>query len=402
MSVQWFAERPARPGAGGARASGAIGFVVWTVVVVAVTAGAWAQDRPRQPATAGTPGATASAPAKQISKTPRGVAEMLADAREALQRPEKDVAKARGLLLELVGRRRPELEESDLCYALVYLGYLEDRQGDRDAAVKWFEQAAGMEGDELRFIREVAERGLKEPVTWIRHLDEPADSGHTAPPPGAWKKSATRLGAAWIATQQPEELRPDPNLDREHFGGNFDALCQAIDRYYAFFEHKHIDWAQVVERHRPKVAAAASADEFYTALEQLVAELQDAHSWLCNYRAAQPARGWRPGVDIRRVEGEAVVVAAPAAGSDAERAGVRRGTVILEIDGVPVAERVVALRAAGGPVLVRAGAARRSVPAAAGRAKEVGREAELQDAGRIRDGGRIWGDRAAARPQRGR
>jgi len=92
-------------------------------------------------------------------------------ARAALGSSPKNTDRAQKLLLEILEKDKGTLQPGSLCYVYVYLGYIEDRATNRDQAVAWFKRALEVEGADL-WIRECAEGGLKEPLTWIRHLDE--------------------------------------------------------------------------------------------------------------------------------------------------------------------------------------------------------------------------------------
>ena len=108
------------------------------------------------------PAATAPGPAPK-SSPPAASASLneppkLQAAREALHGPQKDTARAKELLLEIVGKDRAALAPGSLCYAYVYLGYIEDRAGNRQQAINWYKQAlATQDGDEG--IRGCAEWG---------------------------------------------------------------------------------------------------------------------------------------------------------------------------------------------------------------------------------------------------
>jgi tetratricopeptide (TPR) repeat protein len=90
-------------------------------------------------------------------------------ARAALCSVPKDTARAQKLLLEILEKDKATLQPGSLCYVYVYLGYIADRSTNREQAVAWFKQA--LEVPEADMIRDCAEAGLKEPLTWIRHLD---------------------------------------------------------------------------------------------------------------------------------------------------------------------------------------------------------------------------------------
>jgi serine/threonine protein kinase len=113
----------------------------------------------------------------------------LLTARTALRSVPKDTARAQKLLLEIVKKDTGTLRPGSLCYVYVYLGYIEDRATNREQAVSWYHKASGiMEADQ--WIRECAEYGLKEPLTWIRHLDEDAAPKRQAASPAASSNAA--------------------------------------------------------------------------------------------------------------------------------------------------------------------------------------------------------------------
>ena len=97
------------------------------------------------------------------------MAPALIKASAALQSVPKDTARAQKLLLEILEKDKATLQPGSLCYVYVYLGYIADRSTNREQAVAWFKQA--LEVPEADMIRDCAEGGLKEPLTWIRHLD---------------------------------------------------------------------------------------------------------------------------------------------------------------------------------------------------------------------------------------
>ena len=93
----------------------------------------------------------------------------LGDARAALRGEEKDTAKAKRLLLAIA--ENPDgMGPGSLCYVYVYLGYIEDRAGNREGAIAWFRKA--LELGEVDPVHAVAKSGIERPVTWLRHLDE--------------------------------------------------------------------------------------------------------------------------------------------------------------------------------------------------------------------------------------
>ncbi len=139
----------------------------------------------------------------------------------------------------------------------------------------------------------------------------------------------------------PTGLEPAKMLSAKEQRENFDFLCQAIDETYADFELKSIDWGEVCRRYQKRLDPAASADQFYRLLFQLVNELKDTHSWLDNYHPALPTSG--PGLTVDLFEGKPFIVAVNA-DSEAARLGAKPGSEVLEVDGLSVEDKIEQLR----------------------------------------------------------
>ena len=101
------------------------------------------------------------------------------------------------------------------------------------------------------------------------------------------------------------------------------------------------------ERYRPLVEKAVSDNDFYVVLKQMVGELKDAHTRFHTpeqRRERERLQAVSAGVSIFDVEGKPVVVGVEP-DSDASRAGVQPGMIVLNIDGRPVADRLEEARA---------------------------------------------------------
>ncbi len=59
--------------------------------------------------------------------------------------------------------------------------------------------------------------------------------------------------------------------------GNFDALWNEFDRYYALFDVRHVDWDSLYTLYRPLVNDGSTSAELYDAMAGLLAHLQDEH-----------------------------------------------------------------------------------------------------------------------------
>ena len=106
----------------------------------------------------------------------------LQQARVALTGEQKDTVQAKKLLLEIVEKDKDTLDSQSLCYVYVYLGYIEDRAGNRNEAIPWYQKALKIKDADR--VQECATFGLEKPLTWIRHLDEGTEkiSLESAPP----------------------------------------------------------------------------------------------------------------------------------------------------------------------------------------------------------------------------
>ncbi|GHF41214.1 peptidase [Streptomyces mashuensis] len=148
------------------------------------------------------------------------------------------------------------------------------RQGD-DAAVRV--ELRGRDRAVLSFDDNVGHRSLR------RIASLPAACGEE-PAPG-------RVGRA-------ENLRV------------FDVFWQTYAENYPFFAAKHVDWDAVRERYRPRAAAAATEDELFAVLQQMIEPLHDGHTGILNAGVTPPRHfgGHRPDVptpsrdDLARLE----------------------------------------------------------------------------------------------------
>lgn len=253
----------------------------------------------------------------------------------ALTGTQKDAAKARKLLLEIIGKDQATLRPGSLCYVYVYLGYIEDREEHREKAIAWYKKALEVRDSDP--VVECARIGLDKPMTWIRHLDENAP---TKPQTSA-SGDPVEIGKGYVTTGDPPRgVVRATTLTAKERRDNFDFLCDAVDKTYACFELKSIDWPAVRQRYEKQLEHVETAEEFYRLLFRLINELKDTHSWLQEYR---PVLGQRPELALDLFEGRPFVTGV-ASNSEAAQAGVRPGAEILAVDGLTFAARVEQLR----------------------------------------------------------
>ena len=127
----------------------------------------------------------------------------------------------------------------------------------------------------------------------------------------------------------------------------FDEVWEQVRARYFDPGLRGVDWQELRRTLRPRAAEAASEGELYAVLRRMLGTLHDPHT-----RVFEPGESddWRVqhyvsvGLSVRELEGY-VVVTDVERGSDARRAGLRAGDVILSVDGEP-APALVARRLA--------------------------------------------------------
>lgn len=117
------------------------------------------------------------------------------------------------------------------------------------------------------------------------------------------------------------------------------------EKYYDPSFHG-VNWKAVRERYRPLIERENSDEQFYNMLKRMVGELNDAHTRFHTpeeRRERERLQAVSAGISIYEVEGKPVVVGVEPA-SDAARAGVEEGMIVIAIDGKPVSERITEAR----------------------------------------------------------
>lgn len=116
---------------------------------------------------------------------------------------------------------------------------------------------------------------------------------------------------------------------------DFDAFCKAIDEGYAFLD-RPADWKAARSRWRPRAIAARDRTGLISALEGLIAELEDHHVGLDAHNPGST----RPVPEATDLWGEWVGgearLSAVRAGSVADAAGLHPGQLIVSVGGVAI------------------------------------------------------------------
>jgi carboxyl-terminal processing protease len=127
----------------------------------------------------------------------------------------------------------------------------------------------------------------------------------------------------------------------------FEDVWQTINEKYYDPGFNGVDWHAVRERYRPLVEQTDDDQEFYRLIKRLVGELHDAHTRFHTpdeRRERERLQAISAGLSIFEVEGKPVVVAVEP-NSDAARAGVEEGMIVVSVDGKPIAERLAEAQA---------------------------------------------------------
>jgi carboxyl-terminal processing protease len=122
----------------------------------------------------------------------------------------------------------------------------------------------------------------------------------------------------------------------------FEKVWREIHDHYYDASYNGVDWDEVRRRYALLVEATKKDQEFYALMNQMTSELHDAHTrfnspeqWK-NFRQQQ---GVTVGFSVDDVDGKTAVTSV-IPGTDAARAGIEPGMVVLRVDDTPVAERI--------------------------------------------------------------
>jgi carboxyl-terminal processing protease len=136
------------------------------------------------------------------------------------------------------------------------------------------------------------------------------------------------------------------SLTRKERLSVFNRIWRLInDRYYDPALNG-LDWNASRNRFEPRIQSAASDEEYYELLEQMVSELRDAHTFIRHpwkRHLRDKVQTISVGAGIYEVEGLPVITSVEAT-SEMARAGVQPGMQVLTIDGQDVGQRIVELR----------------------------------------------------------
>lgn len=132
----------------------------------------------------------------------------------------------------------------------------------------------------------------------------------------------------------------------------FDRAWERVNDRYFDAAFRGVDWEAMREQYRPAAVAAKDTTELYGVLNKMCAELKESHlTALAPRRVHELRTDHRPAIGIRwqLIEGQRVVTDI-VPGSPAERAGIRRGWLVVSRNGAPLKEAEVFRPRLGEPI----------------------------------------------------
>jgi carboxyl-terminal processing protease len=138
---------------------------------------------------------------------------------------------------------------------------------------------------------------------------------------------------AWGLTQAAPPRAPAQAL------ATFDDVWQTINDTYYDPSFGGLDWKAVRAELRPRAEAAQSTEDVRKVIREMLGRLKQSHFQLLSAASAEDTLPGAAMVAVElRVAPPDVVITEVTANSPAERAGLRRGDVVLAIDGRPSSE----------------------------------------------------------------
>jgi carboxyl-terminal processing protease len=155
-------------------------------------------------------------------------------------------------------------------------------------------------------------------------------------------QTTTPISAEDLATIRREAgTSQPPPATQGTYAGSFQDLYDHLGNVYPNFQMKGIDWKAVGDELLPRGRSARTEREFGLLVEELVARLQDSHAQVLA-NAAQPPEPdlpeWEPGISCLIDDRDRPVVYAIEPGSEAEKAGVKVGMAVVDVNGTAAEE----------------------------------------------------------------
>ncbi len=136
------------------------------------------------------------------------------------------------------------------------------------------------------------------------------------------------------------------DFSNQSYADAFDSLVEKLSKEYAFTEYKGLDWDQIHADLRPQFEEADQEQDptiYRRALRNLALSIPDGHVKgppLLDEFVEKTSGGL--GIAVRELDNGQTIVNYLGAGMPAEEAGIELGAEILEMEGVPIDEKISA------------------------------------------------------------
>jgi len=148
----------------------------------------------------------------------------------------------------------------------------------------------------------------------------------------------TLLTPALLLAAPPSEMTP---AQRKVHLDSFEQVWSTVAKRHYDPTLGGLDWQKIHDELKPKVEKATNADEVRAVLGDMLARLKQTHFGIVPGEVysdlhSDSGGGGTPGVELRLVEGKAIVTSLEP-GTPAEKAGVKPGWEVLRVDGKEIA-----------------------------------------------------------------
>jgi carboxyl-terminal processing protease len=140
----------------------------------------------------------------------------------------------------------------------------------------------------------------------------------------------------------PPDPNPEAQLSLKDRVQVFETVWKTIRDIYYDPEFHGINWQDAHDRYRPQIDQLKSDSDFYALLSHMTGELHDAHTRFntpLQWQNHIKLQGVSTGMLLDEIDGK-IVVSYVYADSNAARAGVEPGMILLSVNGKPIADAI--------------------------------------------------------------
>lgn len=151
------------------------------------------------------------------------------------------------------------------------------------------------------------------------------------------------LRAQIVSTVNPEPEIKAPEVRLK----TFEKVWTTVNEKHFDPDFGGVNWKKIGESYKPKALAAATDEEFYVILQEMLGELNQSHFGIYPPNQQISVTGFGEadiGIEIQIIDRQ-IVITEVAADSPAQQRGLKTGFVIKKIDGKPIAELLRPLEA---------------------------------------------------------